>query len=306
MKVVAFTPLYPPRSRVGAWLATHAHLRTLVERGHQVSVRVVLGAGEAYSVDGIDVAPVGWDFTPHAAGAQVVVSHAGGTNHKQIRFAANEAGAAHVVMVHGATERIPDADLAVFNSHASRRAAGYRYRKAVVCHPPLSPGDHRSVAGQRVTLVNLSPAKGGELFRLLVASMADRKFLGVRGGYGKQLRPYGPNVTTINTAQDMRDVWRQTRILLMPSIAETWGMVGVEAMCSGIPVIAHPTDGLVESLGNAGTFVDRTDIAGWRREIERLGQPDEYELASKRALRRAEEIAAVPQSFADEIEERFG
>lgn len=94
----------------------------------------------------------------------------------------------------------------------------------------------------------------------------------------------------------------------MPSESETWGMAGVEAMCSGIPVIAHPTPGLKESLGDAGIFVDRDDIDGWVEQLVRLDDVREYAAASTAASRRAAELCdrSGPTLFADTIEEMFG
>lgn len=94
----------------------------------------------------------------------------------------------------------------------------------------------------------------------------------------------------IPTTKDMRTVWAQTRILLMPSAFETWGMVGVEAMCSGIPVIAHPTTGLRESLGDAGIFADRNNPAEWVDAIRRLDDPAAYRAASERAFARVRQL----------------
>ncbi|MFI7020964.1 glycosyltransferase [Streptomyces sp. NPDC050164] len=53
-------------------------------------------------------------------------------------------------------------------------------------------------------------------------------------------------------------------------------MAAVEALASGIPVIAHPTPGLREALGDAGTFVDRADYRAWGntiRDLYRTGDP---------------------------------
>ena len=93
-------------------------------------------------------------------------------------------------------------------------------------------------------------------------------------------------------------------VLLMPSIAETWGRTGIEAMCFGIPVIAHPTPGLRESLGDAGIFVDRNDLAGWVGAIRSLDDPDEYARRSAAALARVAELdtAADLDRFADYVE----
>ena len=58
-------------------------------------------------------------------------------------------------------------------------------------------------------------------------------------------------------------VWARTGVLLAPSKTEAWGMAAVEALAHGIPVIAHPTPGLRESLGSAGIMADRDDMNAW-------------------------------------------
>ena len=171
-------------------------------------------------------------------------------------------------------------------------------RDGIVVRPHVDPDEYRCRPGDAITLVNLSPEKGGEVFRLLAPSMHDKQFLAVRGGYGRQARVVGLNVETIPTTQDMvGDVYARTRVLLMPSETETWGRTGIEAMCSGIPVIAHPTPGLRESLGDAGIFVDRSDLAGWIAAIRDLDDPERYAAASAAASARAAEVCA--QTAAD-------
>ena len=61
------------------------------------------------------------------------------------------------------------------------------------------------------------------------------------------------------------------RRVLEDAVQAKYGMVAIEAACSGIPTIAAPTPGLLESLSWAGTFVPREDLdalAGYRREFE--------------------------------------
>lgn len=47
-------------------------------------------------------------------------------------------------------------------------------------------------------------------------------------------------------------------------------MAAVEALASGIPVIAHPTPGLREALGDAATFIDRDDHRAWADAVAGL------------------------------------
>ena len=56
----------------------------------------------------------------------------------------------------------------------------------------------------------------------------------------------------------------------MPSSYESWGRVATEAILNGIPVIAHPTEGLMENLGESGIFIDRDNTDAWVTEIKKL------------------------------------
>src|SRR5690606_16537630 len=113
--------------------------------------------------------------------------------------------------------------------------------------------------------------KVGRFWRI-ARRLPEVSFLAVRGGYGTQQIPrrVPRNVEIIDhvAAERMDElVWSRTTILLAPSLRESWGMGAVEAMQRGIPVIAHPASGLLESLGQAGCFVDRDDWRRWRAEI---------------------------------------
>ncbi|WP_407699387.1 glycosyltransferase, partial [Streptomyces alkaliphilus] len=59
-------------------------------------------------------------------------------------------------------------------------------------------------------------------------------------------------------------------------------------------VIAHPTPGLVESLGRAGIFAYRDDPNAWINALASLRDPDTWARASHRALARSEELSAAP------------
>lgn len=282
MIVVAATPLYPPQSRVGAWLATHEFLAALAERGHDVTVVPYMAGTASYELDGVRVLRRGAKV-PDAA---VYISHSGDNALLHHRALADDAPS--VRMVHGKSldGALDGAALVVFNSHTNQASHDWE-GWSVVCPPPTFPDRYRTTPGDMVTLVNLSREKGGEVFHLIASSMPDLKFLGVRGGYGRQRLRTAVNVEHVHPTPDMRgDVYARTRVLLMPSERETWGMVAVEAMCSGIPVIAHPTPGLIEVLGDDGLFADRGDLAAWRSHLERLSDPAEWQTASATASAR--------------------
>lgn len=299
MKALAVVPLYPPHSRVGAWLATHEFLAHLVDRGHEVTaVTMSSGVARPEALDGVRVVGAKTDVAALAAAADVVITHL-----DRGAEIAREAGKPCVQMAHGANMAAFDGvDLVVANSRAMADSIT-NARRVIVCHPHTRPEAHRVEAtGDAVTLVNHSRAKGGKTFAQVAERLPDRRFLAVRGGYGEQVGLRGPNVVRWATQDDMRKVWAETRILVMPSEHETWGMVAVEAMLNGIPVIAHPTPGLRESLGDAGVFVDRDDIDGWVHAIAALDDPDIYQAASDRARARAGSIPDHRDLFATEIE----
>lgn len=288
MKVVAVTPLYPPISRVGSWLSTHELLAHLTRQGHDVTAVVQLGrSGRSWTLDGVRVIRGAGNIEREIPGSDLVVSHMG-DNGRAAR-AARQAGVPSVRMAHGGTitdEDIGLADLIVWNSESFRAD-----RPGIVIHPPVHPDKYSTDPGTAVTLVNLSRDKGVDTFWRCAEQLGDVDFLGVRGSIGQQVIPRAPNVTVVDTTDDMRSIYAQTRVLLAPSKHETWGRVGVEAMCSGIPVIAHPTPGLRESLGAAGIFIDRDQPDAWARMIRKLlSRPSSWAAASKKARQRADQF----------------
>lgn len=301
MKVAAHLPLYPPGSLVGAWLSTHQCLAGMADRGHQVKVTTYLsGPRFPYTIDGVEVSPK----APVDLGCDVMVSHLG--DNQEASKAAKAAGVPSVRMVHGiptANQRLDD-DLAVFNSQSLADHVGWD-GPSVVVHPPVRGDDYRTTPGDMVTLINLTPNKGGYLFWKLAERFPDVQFLGVRGGYGPQVVRRLPNVEVIQPTPDIRDlVYARTRILLMPSQNETWGRTAIEAAHSGIPTIASPTPGLVESLGDGGIFVPQIHTDGWVENIRLLLDPARWILASRRALARAVELDPTDDinRFCDSLE----
>ncbi|MCM8548891.1 glycosyltransferase family 4 protein [Streptomyces sp. STCH 565 A] len=299
-------------------------LRPLADRGHDVSVWLSRygKAHEVYEYRGIRVVPTEarLDFAAAVRQADVLVSHLECV--PSTSALARGYGTPVAVVCHN-THRPTFRDmgaggtaLAVYNSEWMRAEAGLffaEYPKAVrppaelVVRPPVFAGEYATKPGTAVTLINCNEAKGGKVLEQLARRMPDIEFLAVRGAYGEQVLPDLPNVEVVEHVDgaDMRErVYARTRVLLMPSSYESWGRAGVEAMASGIPVVAHPTPGLCESLADGGIFVDRHDVAAYEAVLRKLAVPSEYRLASKRAKARSLELdpAAELAAWCDAVE----
>lgn len=311
LRIIARVHAAPPEHNAGAEHMLIAMLRPLVERGHDVQVWLSRYGRiqDTYDYDGIQVVPLQarLDWPSAVRRAHVLISHLECV--PQTASLARGYGKPLVVICHNtfpATFRDMAAGgtaLAVFNSQWMRAEAELfysEYAKAVrpaaelIVRPPVVAEQYATEPGQAVTLVNCNPDKGGRVLQALAERMPDTEFMAVRGAYGRQILPaHLPNVQVVEhvDGRQMREqVYGRTRILLMPSSYESWGRAGVEALASGIPVVAHPTPGLCESLAGGGIFVDRNDLDGYEAVLRRLQDPAEYDLASKRALARSGEL----------------
>lgn len=143
-------------------------------------------------------------------------------------------------------------------------------------------------AGDCITLINANVNKGVHQFIAMARAMPDRKFLGVIPYYGeKQLPPAPGNIDWVPFDDDIRNVLRRTRVLLVPSYYESFCRVAVEAMINGIPVIyAKPaiksvypggsTEGVQSWIGDAGIACNRDNIDEWVDAIKSLDNGQSY------------------------------
>lgn len=300
MNILAMLHAYPPTHNAGAEWMVHSMLRPVVDAGHRVDVLLSARRGELYDLDGVTVHPHRDKNDPvrFLGGADVIVTHLQDTARATILGQLHDIPVVHVchnTYLQTASWLRRGPSLAVFNSEWMAEHLGGGYNGwSVIVRPPVFGEDYATTPGDRVTLVNLFAEKGAATFYALAERMPDVSFLAVRGGYGAQvIRDDLPNVEVLDhvPGHEMAErVYSRTRVLLMPSSYESWGRVGVEAMHSGIPVIAHPTPGLLESLGDAGVFADRTDVAAWETELRRLLDGRRWRAASRRAKVRAAKL----------------
>lgn len=310
LRIVVRVHAMPPEHNAGAEHMLVGMLRPLIERGHDVQVWLSQfgEARERYDYRGISVVPLAsrLDFGSAVRRADVVLSHLESV--PSTASLSRGYGKPMVVICHN-TFRPTFRDmaaggtaLAVYNSRWMEREAelffaeypkGVRPERSLIVRPPVVAAEYATKPGSAVTLINCNPEKGGKVLEALARRMPEQQFLAVTGAYGEQVLPDLPNLEILDhvRGEDMREkVYARTKVLLMPSSYESWGRVGVEAMASGIPVLAHPTPGLCESLGEAGVFANREDLDGFDATLRRLLVPGEYRLASKRAKARSAEL----------------
>ena len=152
--------------------------------------------------------------------------------------------------------------------------------------------------GDCITIINANALKGVPLFLELAKKYPERKFLGVRPYYNIIKVPENIlNIEWMNVQDDIRVVLAKTRILVAPSLYESWGRVSFEAMYNGIPVLyskpmdrasqyARPsgsTEGMQEWIGESQMACDYGTFEEWTTAIEMLDDPDEYAKYSKQA-----------------------
>jgi glycosyltransferase involved in cell wall biosynthesis len=293
-------------------IATHQFLRGLVEAGHDLKA-IIEQPNADYLFEGVHYQSEDPFTALYIADCDVVLSNNGGTGHGHL--AAVHGGKPSVKFVHGAAPGFVnqlhewrDPDLAVFNSKSLLKLSGYT-SESLVCPPPINVEEWETTRGDCITLVNLTDEKGAHTFDQIARHLPDHRFLAVQGGYGVQAPLWRHNMKVIPPTWYMRDdVYARTRILLMPGLLETWGMVGLEAMCSGIPVIAHPALGPKEAMGTDAMYADRDDLDAWIDLIEALDDPKVYAKWSMKALRRAHKHAATDPvgDFVRTMERLFG
>jgi len=174
---------------------------------------------------------------------------------------------------------------AIYNSEFVRDYLKYPC-ESVLCRPYARIEDYAvEREGEYITLVGTNKNKGGQFLQALSKLMPDKKFLAVRGAYGVQVEQFPNNVTVKEHTDDIKEVYKKTSILLVPSISESWCRVASEAMCSGIPIIYNPCKGLKENISYGGTGIAREDLNGWKRQIHEIEK--DYEKHCIKSFERA-------------------
>lgn len=210
------------------------------------------------------------------------------------------------------------------------RSMADHYRTELELDPTLIPpllNEARVVAAEKMpwflTYVSPAPVKGIHLARHILSEVTRRRpeipILLVQGrGELTSVRELasslGPNanVQIMPTVADARQFYASTRVLMMPSIAEPFGMLATECFANGIPIVASRRDGLIEACREGGILIDipkrylestrelaPADVTPWTEAIFRLWDDREFYAAEVRrgsvAARAFSEETLAPQ-----------
>lgn len=316
MRILYSIHLYPPIHNCGGEAYIHNLNKYLIKQGHEV--RVMLQQANKHKVH----VPYEWEGVQVMGNsdqldayrwADVLVTHLDFTHFTVLLGHDIGKPVVHIVHNHhryNSIEFAPEGVHVVYNSEWINEKLKYNHPSVVV--PPAVDFDRYNVnedpsKNEYITLINLNTNKGGRILQKLAKVFPEKKFLAVKGSYDKQITDQPENVTVINNTSNIIPVYQKTRLLLMPSQYESWGMTATEAMCSGIPVICCPTPGLKENCGEAGNYIDPRrsdlfddfgnvlddtdlyDITSLVNMVKAFDSKSFYEVRSKAARKRAKE-----------------
>ncbi len=147
------------------------------------------------------------------------------------------------------------AGIVAIGNHMAAYIERYSGCPATVVHPPIygaGPYPNYFSESGSITMINPCGIKGGSVFLELARRLPDYPFAALPG-WGTTAADRAAlascrNVTLLPHCNDIGDILRRTRVLLMPSLwYEGFGLIVVQAMLHGIPVVASDSGGLAEA-----------------------------------------------------------
>ncbi|MCW5770427.1 MAG: glycosyltransferase [Rhodospirillaceae bacterium] len=191
----------------------------------------------------------------------------------------------------------------------ARLGEAYFAAPVAMVPPVIEPDDYRVRArGDAILFVNPIAIKGAHIAAKIAARLPDRRFVFARAwsdeGRHPPILPRRSNVEIAERCDDMRPLYRRTKLLLVPSVwEESSARVVGEAQIGGIPAIVSNRGGLADSVGAGGIVVPYdAPIARWCEAIETMFR-DEARYAGFR--RAAHAHAKRPDFMPDGAVARF-
>lgn len=324
--VVALSHGYPPEWSMGGEVSLHRMLQITDGEKYvltKTDTPYVFDGVKIHKIDAVNVLNIQTDAKPIAKQlselkADVVI----GQNELSLAavHAARMVGAVSIVSVHtpprfgrNLMQALREADCAIYNTRTS--AVEWGEPNAIVLHPPISTLPEKTYTkGDAYTLLSSLRNKGVEVVIELAKRYKDKRFIIVRS-------PAEPTHGLANLESIVKDIpnielhprvapeevekyFKQTRILLVPSRYETYGMSTIEAAGYGIPTVHVDTPHVREGIGEGAILVPGLNVDATAHGIEVI--ESNYDLYSLNARKRAEWLHVRQQieklQFADFIE----
>jgi hypothetical protein len=325
MTTVAISHGYPPLWNMGGEVSLHRSMTAV--RGKRV---VLTNTQAEYYIDGIQVKQID---TPNVL--DINADPAPITNQlKELEakaviaqnelslpavYAARESGAISIVSVHtppryggNIKKAVFQSDYAIYNTQAA--ATKWNDLGSLVLHPPINPMPRDTkTTGDAYTLLSSLVNKGVQVVLDLAKTYPDKRFIIVRSPaeptHGlvdlEDQAAKLPNVELLPrvSPDNVYKYLEQTKILLVPSKYETYGMSAIEAAGYGIPSIHVDTPDVREGIGEAAYLIKPLSFEGAIKGITEIEA--NYSFYSDKARTRAKYIEdrqlLEMQRFADFI-----
>jgi len=318
MKVLAIVHMYPHKNLSGGELYIHNVLKEIQQRGHSVTVLIPKCEKiEKFEYEGIKIFETNEkNYLEYIKSCDLAVTHLDFSN--EVGDYCTMINKKCMLIIHSYHEiyfrqTTRNNIFVVYNCYLIFEE--YKKNKKInknycIFHPYidfqnfLKNFDVDIEEREYITMINPSASKGGDVAYTLAKHFKNKKFLIVQGGYYKHLQNLDKfrklsNVFVIKNTKDiLNSVYKRSKIVLMPSRFETYGMVAGEAMAMGIPVIVNSySEPLSFNVGKNGLKapvpVDEVknieQIKEWKQKIEILDDKNTYILYSSYYLDRAEE-----------------
>lgn len=318
--IAAFLHGYPPLWSMGGEMSTHRTLR------HVPRSVVFTNTGQEYSLDGVRVLPMlepTVDSIREAAElveADLLFAHS--TLSVDTVRAGRRYGTPVLLAVHAPHRFAGDirrawsaATVRLYNTEEARR--GWADNRGWVLHPPVGKPPDEYTPGPRdaFTLTSSLTNKGAGKVLALAERWPDRRFIIVRSpahathGDPAFFEKAGalPNIEVWPRVHpdDMSRLWAETRVLLVPSKYETYGMSALEAAGYGIPSVHVDTPHVREGIGDAALLLKGHTVENLAAAVEVVETG--YQTWSDAARARAEKVWVREQQelgrFADNVAE---
>lgn len=268
MTIAAFLHGYPPDWSMGGEVSTHRTLRS-VEGSN-----VFTNTGKHYDLEGVAVHPLSRADVPSvmadAESVEADILYAHSTLSQVTVRAARRLKIPSILAVHAPPRYAidlrrawPSATVKIYNTEVARQE--WKDPKGWLLHPPVGVPVETVETGDALTITSSLLNKGANQVLSLAKKWPHRRFIvvaspahathGTLDFFEKASELDNVEIWPRQHPNEMHILWAETKILLVPSRYETYGLSAIEAAWHGIPSIHVDTPHVREGIGTASRLL---------------------------------------------------